>query len=78
MNLGWYPFGESCSYIFYKNSDHCIPKDTEGLGNIGTGELVRGTQGLGSMGTGEQRDWGISLGNIGTGNTLGEHRDWGT
>ena len=21
FNLGWYPFGESCSYIFYKNSD---------------------------------------------------------
>ena len=57
---------ESCSYIFCKNSDHCIPKDTEGLGNIGTGELVRWTQGLGA--------WG--LGNKGLGNIFGEHRDW--
>ena len=29
LNLGWYPFGESCSYIFYKNSDYCIPKDND-------------------------------------------------
>ena len=40
------------------------------MGNIGSGELVRGTC-LGNMGTGEHRDWGTCLGNIGDGNFCG-------
>ena len=29
LNLEWYPFGESWSYIFNKNSEYCVPKDKD-------------------------------------------------
>ena len=37
FEFGWYPFGESCSNIFYKNSDHCkrVPQPLYRLANNG-------------------------------------------